>query len=35
MKKYINKLFEWLGYAIIPKRKLRQYRFFEGSMQKL
>lgn len=35
MKKYINKLFEWLGYAIIPKRKLREYRLFESSMQKL
>ena len=35
MKKIINKLFEWLGYAIIPKRKLREYRLFEGSMQKL
>lgn len=35
MKKYIDKLFEWLGYAIIPKRKLREYRLFEGSMRKL
>lgn len=35
MKKLINKLFERLGYAIIPKRKLRKYRLFEGSMQKL
>lgn len=35
MRKLITKLFEWLGYAIIPKRKLRKYRLFEGSMQKL
>ena len=34
MKKIINKLFECLGYAIIPKRKLREYRLFEGSMKK-
>lgn len=33
--KLINKLFEWLGYAIIPKRELREYRLFEGSMRKL
>lgn len=35
MKKYINKLFEWLGYAIIPKSELRKYRLLESSMQKL
>ncbi len=34
MKTLIDKLFEWLGYPVISKRKLREYRMFEYSMKK-